>query len=515
MINKMVIRRIIPALGIIIPISILLLPEIGLIYRSLFLSDGSKFLSLLIPTSRSLSLLGKSVLLSMAVSAASMILGLLASFGLFSLTDRYKKTVDCLCYASVFMLLLPTFIHSQTWWKLFAWAGLPVSGTFPVIWVSLMYYLPLPTMILYFALRSLDKEIVNAGTLFLGPYKVVYKILLPSVTPALISAGLIVFLLSVSDFSIASIFSVNVYALDILAQFSVSGSAAAAFFYTVPLAVIIVIPAMAGLHFIKNLTLTSSRGKTPGQTALTIPKGMKILAGTGLCLLIISMMAPCIMMIASLFDFKSTVMDLGRNIDAFSNTTLVSCIAMLVSLPLSGMLGLALLNKRVSGLLYTILAISLIMPSPLIGIGLIGVFNQTTLYNTVLMPVLAALIRFLPISAIICYGGLKSLNQDLIAANRLFQKSAFNGFTHLTIPMILPFVLLSALFIFILSTGEIGATLMVSPAGFNTLAIKMYNYLHYGASNTVAVLCLALVGLSILVSGVGALCMVVVRKGRY
>jgi ABC-type Fe3+ transport system permease subunit len=60
------------------------------------------------------------------------------------------------------------------------------------------------------------------------------------------------------------------------------------------------------------------------------------------------------------------------------------------------------------------------MPSSLIGIGLIGVFNGTVLYNTTIMPILASVIRFLPLGSIFCYGGFKSLNKEVILARHIF-----------------------------------------------------------------------------------------------
>jgi iron(III) transport system permease protein len=49
--------------------------------------------------------------------------------------------------------------------------------------------------------------------------------------------------------------------------------------------------------------------------------------------------------------------------------------------------------------------------------------------------------------------------------------------------------------------GELGATLMVIPPGKATLTMRIYNYLHYGASDTVAGLCLVL-ALGVLLAGV-------------
>jgi iron(III) transport system permease protein len=56
----------------------------------------------------------------------------------------------------------------------------------------------------------------------------------------------------------------------------------------------------------------------------------------------------------------------------------------------------------------------------------------------------------------------------------------------------------SGCLVFILSAGELGATLIVTPPGRGTITMKIYNYLHYGASDTVASLCLIMLVVSVL-----------------
>ncbi len=75
------------------------------------------------------------------------------------------------------------------------------------------------------------------------------------------------------------------------------------------------------------------------------------------------------------------------------------------------------------------------------------------------------------------------------------------------IPLIGPGLLAAALMTFVLSLGELGATLMVVPAGQSTLTIRIYNFLHYGASQTVASLCLSITLLVLIFALAAALVM--------
>jgi iron(III) transport system permease protein len=70
--------------------------------------------------------------------------------------------------------------------------------------------------------------------------------------------------------------------------------------------------------------------------------------------------------------------------------------------------------------------------------------------------------------------------------------------------MFLPGFVAAACVVFALAAGELGATLVVAPPGQATLTMRIYNYLHYGASQTVAGLCLIMASTA-LGAGVAAL----------
>jgi iron(III) transport system permease protein len=80
----------------------------------------------------------------------------------------------------------------------------------------------------------------------------------------------------------------------------------------------------------------------------------------------------------------------------------------------------------------------------------------------------------------------------LIDAARLFQTHPVKTWRQIYLPMLAPALLATGFIVFALCAGELGATLLVAPAGQATLVMRIYNYLHYGASETVAGLCLLL-----------------------
>jgi iron(III) transport system permease protein len=155
-------------------------------------------------------------------------------------------------------------------------------------------------------------------------------------------------------------------------------------------------------------------------------------------------------------------------------------------------------------LLWILVIAPLAIPPALIGIGLITIWNRSLpfeVYGTSLMPILAGLARFTPLAVIVLVAQLRSINPLLIDAANILQTSRWQTWRQIWLPMLTPGLLAAAGIVFALTTGELGATLLVAPPGHATLTIRIYNFLHYGASSVVAGLCL-MMAVTILIAGV-------------
>jgi len=468
---------------------LLTLPLFGLLYGAMMEVSRKGFISLSLPSTRSFNLLMRSIVLSLIISVTSVFIGTITALGLYKKVAQSKRRTMAIIYLSFFMLLLPTFIHSYSWWKVFGMIGLPTRGIVPTLFVATMYYLPLPFILIFIALKSTDYQMLDAGVVFLTPNKLLFGVIMPALFPAIFGAGLIVFLLSLADYSIPSIFSVNVYALDIVAQFSVSGSISDTLFYSLPLMLVTVIVGIISFGLLKDISLTAKGEQGRKYVPIALENTVTVFSSLGLLIVLSSILVPCTALFLSIInsiDIKSQIL---MSVAEFRNTLIIALGSLLFALPISLSIGSQLKKRKQSWLVYFVLVTPLILPPALIGIGLIGVFKNTFLYNTLLLPILTSVIRFTPIGALLCYSGFKALDQGLLDARLVYQQSAVDGFVKILLPMFLPVVVMVTFIMFVLSIGEIGATIMVLPPGFNTIAIKIYNYLHYGASDTVAILC--------------------------
>jgi iron(III) transport system permease protein len=145
----------------------------------------------------------------------------------------------------------------------------------------------------------------------------------------------------------------------------------------------------------------------------------------------------------------------------------------------------------VAGSLLVLIALAFALPAPLMGIGILqmsglagGLEDGLALWaNTA---------RFLPIGMLVSYALRRHAAHGLIEAGQVFAGSRLHALTRVTLPLMLPGLIVLAAICFSFSIGELGATLLVAAPGRATLMMRLYNLLHYGASREVAALCLLL-----------------------
>jgi len=137
----------------------------------------------------------------------------------------------------------------------------------------------------------------------------------------------------------------------------------------------------------------------------------------------------------------------------------------------------------------------LAVPASLVGVGLLKLQTIPGFYPaslSSLAPALACLSRFAPVMAVVLCAQIRRSDTLLGDVALVYQPSRLKRVLRVHLPMVGPALLLGAALMFALSLGELPATLMVTIPGQPTLSMRIYGYLHYGASDRVAGLCLLL-----------------------
>ncbi len=126
---------------------------------------------------------------------------------------------------------LPSYIYALSYMNIIRFTGkfMPfilrsrMAGIFPCVLVESMSFLPFALAAALVGLKEAETEEWRSALLFKDPDEVFFRILLPKQLPFLIAMGGVIFVLSVTDYSIPSLFQVNVYAMEIFSDYSASG----------------------------------------------------------------------------------------------------------------------------------------------------------------------------------------------------------------------------------------------------------------------------------------------------
>ena len=137
------------------------------------------------------------------------------------------------------------------------------------------------------------------------------------------------------------------------------------------------------------------------------------------------------------------------------------------------------------------------VPGPLVGLTVIDLLNQKGvapliwLYDrTIAAPVLAILVRCLPICLLIAWYSLKSVPQETLDSAASEGAGAWRQFWLIALPQRWLAVPIAWLATFAFASGDLTASILVTPPGVSTVPIRVFGMIHFGVIHEVASLSL-------------------------
>jgi len=465
----------------------------------LFLLTGLSFSgSDLLFSSRQVGLLGKSLLFSAASAFLASLAGLAAAMGLFfRLRGRFSR----LRWVPLVLLSLPPSLHFLGWKLLasvFPAGGFSGEGWIFAVWVQAMALLPLSAVFLLAGLHRMNPEVLDAARIFAPETETWRRILLPMLWPYLPGCLALVFLLSLTQYTIPALAGCTTWALEIFSRFAATHDVGTALFLSLPIT-LIGIPLLAVLLGRLRLIFGQEyRRRTPDPGR---PDGWPGAVGdAGLALLVLQLGIPLFTLgieASKGHPFQTMISrlpELGYSLE-------ISIAAVCVTLVTGALLGGRMRRTHTTWTMPAILPLAI--PAPLIGIGWGGLaasYFPAWGWVEAILPVVVLSSRFAPVAVLLFHSW--SLRQErwLADAVEIFKPEGIRSWRRVYLPMALPVLGAAAGLVLAFSLGELSATLMVLPPGRMSLAVFLYNALHYGATSKVAASSLML-GASCLLAG--------------
>ncbi|GAB4571404.1 MAG: iron ABC transporter permease [Anaerolineales bacterium] len=156
------------------------------------------------------------------------------------------------------------------------------------------------------------------------------------------------------------------------------------------------------------------------------------------------------------------------------SSSAAAVIAVLLSLPV-GLLAVRYPN-RLSKFISRVCQVGYAIPGVVIALSLVLLVNRFLpfLYATPFVVVIAYVLRHMPQAVRASESALGQLSPSLEEASRVMGRTSLQTLIQVTLPLILPGLLAGGSLVFLTSLKELPATLLLRPAGFDTLAVRVW-----------------------------------------
>ncbi|MDO5028920.1 MAG: hypothetical protein Q4E36_06605 [Bacillota bacterium] len=316
------------------------------------------------------------------------------------------------------------------------------------------------------------------------------KVFLSFLLPFLLTGFSLSLILGLYDFSIASVFAMNTFGLELLSRYSAGASLGEMFVLALP-AILLTFGILGLIYPLFKSSFTTVNKGTSNPFSQT--KAMKILAFFGGLILFIYLVLPILSLLWKALEARQVFSIIGNSLGELGTSFLLSILAASL-IVLVGLL-VAVQMKRPWQKFFGLSSLFLfIMPAALLALVAIRLMNRPLLglvYDSIWMPILILFLRYQFIGILGLRLATSTLDQELFSLSHIWGLSSFNRLTLfaglLKKELVAIFVLA-----FVFCTGDTTVPILVAPAGVQTISVKIYNYLHYGASDVIAVLCLVI-----------------------
>lgn len=177
--------------------------------------------------------------------------------------------------------------------------------------------------------------------------------------------------------------------------------------------------------------------------------------------------------VAQVYRFESDGLG-GYFLNSVGSAGLAAVLAVVLSLPVAYLS--ARYPRTTSRLISRLCQVGYAVPGVVVALSLVLLVNQALpfLYGTPLVVVLAYVVRHMPQAVRASESALNQVPPSLEEAARALGRPPLMAFAQVTLPLIFPGLLAGGALVFLTSLKELPATLLLRPAGFDTLAVRVW-----------------------------------------
>jgi iron(III) transport system permease protein len=437
------------------------------------------------------TLLANSLLVALATAVFALGLGFMVALFAASMPRAARRLVLAGCIA---VLALPSFLVTNCWIDLFGTNGVLPLNIFSlagVIWILVLMLWPIPALAIWSAWQKLEPVHFEIDPALRG-FKLIKLLLWPAAKSIALISMAVVFALALNNFAVPAILQVKVFPAEMWVQFSTNLDTMAALKLSWPM---LLVP-LTVLAFIRSAEfpwLREANGDCAGVLQRQLGGGWLIAARlTSGCVIALALFAPVAQLAADL----RTWIEFGPAITAGFSALINSLVYAASAAVLTVALGLLLARVRMLGWTW----LFFLVPGVLLGISALTTFNRPGLEffsRTAAIVIALLVVRHVALARSISRTALLSIDSQLLDSARLDGAAGATLFRRIVLPQIAPQVAAAAYIVYVLCLWDVETILLVIPPGGETLALRIFNLLHYGHNAHVNALCLLLLLLAL------------------
>lgn len=450
-------------------------------------------------------LLQNSLLVSGATTLLALALGFMAALWLTA-AERAWRTVGLVL--AIAALAMPPFLVTNSWLDLLGangvlrgWLPLNIFSLPGAAWILALLLWPITALAVWSRWSRIEPELLEVEPAMRGA-ALVRHLLLPVARTPLLLAGALTFVLALNNFAVPAILQVKVFPAEMWVEFSSNFNSLAAFKLSLPL---VIAPLVLLAVFLRaDISWPTLRGKMAAPVfrrqlgrGWWLAAGL-VIAGAG----VLSVGVPVIQLAAT----SRTWGELPGAMEAGQGALWTSVWLAAITATVCVVVDVCSSAFRRSGpakagTTSIALWLPFLMPGVLIGIAFIWLFNRPAtawFYSSFGVVLLAFLVRYFALGASVTRHALQTTDRDLNDAARLDGASRWQTLRFVQWPQIAPQVGAAWYVIYLLCLWDVESLVLIVPPGGETLALRIFNLLHYGHNAQVNALCLTLLGAALL-----------------
>lgn len=414
-----------------------------------------------------------------------------------------------------FPLFLPPYIIALEWFTLLgrqgviatllgARAGIATSDAFfgfgGAVLVLTVAYTPIVLHLTRVGLRSIDPTAEEAARLRFGWLRIVWRIDVPLIAPAIALGMLLTFILVVGEFGVPAYLRYPVFSGAVFTQFAAFLDIRAAVVTSIPLTVLVLAGVIAERYWLRACVQFLPRARTTPSVASL--GGWRPIATAGawvyVLATVVAPLAGLVIEAGAPANYLRALQGAGGSVVESLWTAAVAATAILaISVLLAYLVERTARGRRDS--LDTGLLLLFAAPGTVLGVALILVWNRTWLtyvYGSAGIILISYVAHYTPLAARAIAVSLQTIPRTVEEAARVANVSWTRMIRRVMVPLIAPGVIAAWALAFIFCLRDLDLVMTVHPPGVETLPIRLYTLMANSASSMTAALALIMMTLT-------------------